>query len=346
METLGHPPIFDQMSVLADDARSRILLVLERQELTVTEICAVMQLPQSTVSRQLKTLADGGWVASRRDGTRRLYHGTLGDLDSSSRNLWLLAREQVAGTASADQDARRLASVLAERRKRSQQFFAGAAGEWDQVREELFGHSSYLLALLDLIDPRSVVADLGCGTGAVCEALAPVTQKVFAIDDSEAMLEAARERLGVFRNVTVRLGDLQSLPLPDGAVDAATLILVLHHLPDPAAVIREVARILRPGGKLLIVDMLPHERAEYRQQMGHVWMGFSERAIRRYLSGAGLESIRFRSLPPEPAAKGPAVFAASASAAPVNRGNRSKSARNSTHPQKNDRIHSGRSSSQ
>jgi ArsR family transcriptional regulator len=125
--------------------------------------------------------------------------------------------------------------------------------------------------------------------------------------------------LGRFGNVEVRRGELEALPLKDEQVDAATLILVLHHLPDPAKAVAEVARILRPGGKLVVVDMLPHERVEYRQEMGHVWMGFSERRIRRYLSGAGLASIRVRALPPEPSAKGPALFAASATAPAVTR---------------------------
>ena len=142
MEALGQPTIFEQMSVLADTLRARVLLALEGQELTVGELCAVLQLPQSTTSRHLRTLADGGWVASRPDGTRRLYHVTLDDLDAGARGLWLLAREEVAESATARQDGRRLASVLAERRSRSQEYFAGAAEQWDRVRDELFGRRS------------------------------------------------------------------------------------------------------------------------------------------------------------------------------------------------------------
>ncbi len=312
MRTETSGKIFDHMSLLAEGTRSRILLILEEQELTVSELCSVMQLPQSTVSRHLKSLADLGWVDSRKDGTKHLYRIMADALDPSARSLWQLARKQVEGTASADQDARRLTSVLAERRRRSQEFFESTAGQWDRMRDELFGEGSYLLSLLNLLDPEMVVADLGCGTGPTAELLAPIIGRVIAVDDSEAMLAAARKRLEPFGNVEIHQGRLEALPLNDGEADAATLILVLHHLPDPAKVIAEVARILRPRGKLLVVDMLPHDRDEYRYDMGHVWMGFGENEIERYLRSAELQPLSFRSLQPEPAARGPVLFAATA----------------------------------
>jgi ArsR family transcriptional regulator len=312
MEALHHPRIFGQMSVLADDVRSRLLLLLEGRELTVGELCSVLRLPQSTVSRQLKTLSEAGWAASRPDGTRRLYRAVVEGLDPVSRRLWRLTREQVVGTAAAEQDARRVDGVLAERRARSREFFEGAAGQWDRVRDDRFGRRSLLLGLLGLLDPEMRLADLGCGTGAVSELLAPVVRRLYAVDGSEAMLGAARKRLAPLGNVEVRGGELEALPLKDGSVDAATLILVLHHVPDPAAVVGEGARILRPGGRLLIVDMLPHDNTEYQQQMSHAWMGFGESQLRRFLSGADLEKTRYHSLPADPSARGPALFAATA----------------------------------
>ena len=305
--------IFDDLTALADATRSRMLLVLERQELTVSELCAVLQLPQSTVSRHLKTLADAGWVSSRRDGTSRYYTLALDERDQATRRLWMLLREQVGGTSSADQDARRLSGVLARRQTASQEFFASAAARWDRLRAELFGSASYLQALPGLLDDRWVVGDLGCGTGQVAAALAPFVAGVVAIDRSGDMLQAARRRLRDFANVEVRRGDLEALPLEDASLDAATLLLVLHHVPDPAAVIREAARVLRPGGRLLICDMLPHDREEYRQQMGHVWLGFGEEQVRKLLGGAGFERIRIAAPGPDPGAKGPALFVASAS---------------------------------
>jgi ubiquinone/menaquinone biosynthesis C-methylase UbiE/DNA-binding transcriptional ArsR family regulator len=304
--------IFDDLSALADATRSRMLLVLERHELTVSELCAVLQLPQSTVSRHLKTLSDTDWVSSRRDGTSRYYTLALDDRGPATRRLWSLLREQVSLTPGADQDARRLRSVLGRRQSKSQEFFASAAGQWDRLREELFGRGSYLHALPGLLDPEWVVGDLGCGTGQVAAALAPFVKEVIAVDRSADMLQAARRRLRDAANVDVRRGELEALPIQDGALDAATLLLVLHHLPDPAEALGEAARVLRPGGRLLISDMLPHDREIYRQQMGHVWLGFSEETLGRLLAQAGFDRVRVAHLSVDPEAKGPALFVASA----------------------------------
>ena len=305
--------ILDHMSALADPIRCRILILLEKHELTVGELCAVLQMPQSSVSRHLKTLADDTWVTSRRDGTSRFYSMPLDALDPGASQLWPLIREQVAGTTAASHDDRRLRSVLARRRTKSQEFFATAAGGWDRLRGELFGDNFYLWAVLGLIDPTLIVGDIGCGTGQLTETIAPHVRRVVAVDASPDMLDAARTRLHDAPNVDLRQGDLESLPLQDGELDAAMLSLVLHYAPEPARALEEVARVLRPGGRLLIVDMLPHEREEYQQQMGHVWLGFSDRQLSRVLAGAGFGDVRVRALPVDPDAKGPALFAAVAS---------------------------------
>jgi ubiquinone/menaquinone biosynthesis C-methylase UbiE/DNA-binding transcriptional ArsR family regulator len=304
--------IFDDLTALADATRSRMLLVLERHELTVSELCAVLQLPQSTVSRHLKTLADADWVTSRRDGTSRYYTLALDDRAPATRRLWAILREQVGLTPGADQDARRLRVVLGRRQTKSQEFFASAAGQWDRLRQDLFGRASYLHALPGLLDPDWVIGDLGCGTGQVAAALAPFVKRVVAVDRSSDMLQAARRRVRDLPNVEVRRGDLEALPIQDGELDAATLLLVLHHLPEPAEALVEAARVLRPGGRLLISDMLPHDREAYRHQMGHVWLGFGEEALQRLLSNAGFDRARVAPLPADPDAKGPALFVASA----------------------------------
>jgi ArsR family transcriptional regulator len=304
--------ILDDLTALADATRSRMLLLLERHELTVSELCGILQLPQSTVSRHLKTLADAEWVSSRRDGTSRYYTLSLDEREPAARRLWLLLREQVSLTPGADQDARRLKGVLARRQSKSQEFFASAAGEWDRLRQELFGRTSHLQALPGLFDEGWAVADLGCGTGQVAAALAPFVGRVVAVDRSSDMLDAARRRLKDCTNVDVRRGDLEALPLQDRELDVATFVLVLHHLPDPAAALAEAARALKPDGRLLICDMLPHDHEEYRQQMGHVWLGFSEDQLRRLLAAAGFSKVRIASLPLDPDARGPALFVASA----------------------------------
>jgi SAM-dependent methyltransferase len=302
--------ILEHMSALADPTRCRLLLLLERQELTVSELCAVLRLPQSSVSRHLKTLADDDWVTSRRDGTSRFYSMPLDDLDSGASRLWPLIREQVATTATAGQDEQRLHDVLARRRAKSEEFFATAAAGWDRLRGELFGDTFFLWAILGLIDPSLTVGDLGCGTGQLAETVAPYVHRVIAVDASDDMLTAARARLGKLSNVDLRQGDLEALPIPAGELDAAVMSLVLHYSPDPARALAEVARVLQPGGRVLIVDMLPHEHGEYQQQMGHVWLGFSDRQTTRFLTTAGFGNVRVRALPTDPRANGPALFAA------------------------------------
>ena len=310
-------PIFDRLSALADATRGRMLLLLESQELTVSELCEVTQLPQSTVSRHLKVLSDVGLAASRRDGTSRYYTASLTDGEASTRTLWLAVREPVAGAPAAEQDAHRLKGVLASRRSKSQEFFSTSAGEWDRVREDLFGRHFCVHAMFGLLDPDLVIGDLGCGTGQVAEGLAPYVRRVIAVDGSGEMLQAASRRLRDFDNVTLRRGDLEALPIGEGELDGATLVLVLHHLAEPGAALRETARVVKPGGVIVVVDMLPHEREEYRQQMGHIWLGFPEARITAELIEAGFERIRVTNLPSEPGVKGPALFAAIGRRVPV-----------------------------
>ena len=308
----GAPAVFGQMAVLGDPMRSRLLLVLERNELTVGELCRVVQAPQSTVSRQLKTLADASWVVSRADGTARRYAMASDGTDASRRSLWLLVRKEIAGTLAADQDERRLAGVLAGRRSRSEAFFRTGAAQWDRLRDELFGHGFFLPALLGLLDGGAAVADLGCGTGQVAAALAPFVGTVIGVDASGPMLKAARRRLRGAANVELRDGALERLPIDDGVLDAATMILVLHHVPEPARAVAEAARALKPGGRLVLVDMFPHDRDEYRARMGHLRLGFPAPEIERILGDAGFRSARIVPLPADPKAKGPALFAARA----------------------------------
>jgi ubiquinone/menaquinone biosynthesis C-methylase UbiE len=134
--------------------------------------------------------------------------------------------------------------------------------------------------------------------------------KVIAVDDSAAMLAAARRRVASMSNVEVKSGNLESLPIEDGSLDAALLFLVLHYVPEPAAAIAEARRTLKPGGRLLIVDMMPHDREDLLHEMGHVWRGFSEEHIASLLEAAGISGGRYHPLPPDEAAKGPTLFAA------------------------------------
>ena len=303
--------IFDRLTALADATRSRILLLLDRHELTVGELCAALQLPQSTASRHLKILTDEGWLASRAEGTSRRYSMQTSKLDPSARRLWQVVRSQVAESPAAAQDAHRLAGVLAQRRTTQVAFFDSAPAVWDRMRAELIGQRTDLLALLELADERWVVGDLGCGTGHVSEAIAPCVGRVIAVDESGPMLTAAGKRLAAFDNVELRSGRIEEIPIDNGALDAVILFLVAHYVADPEPVTRELARVVKPDGRLVIVDLMPHEREEYVLQMGHVWQGLGEEQMRGWFEDAGFARFRYRPLPADPAAKGPGLFVAS-----------------------------------
>ena len=221
------------MEQLAEPTRLRALRALEKQELSVLELCEVLALPQSTVSRHLKVLAEGGWLVSRREGTQSLY-GWAEDLDAGARRLWLLARAETEAWALLRQDAERLQAVKA-RRDGAQKFFAGAAGAWDRLRSEVYGEALGSEALLALLPSEWTVADLGCGTGAVAADLAARFARVVAVDQSGEMLKAARRRLGRVENVEIHEARLEALPLADASCDAALAVLVLSYVEDPGA---------------------------------------------------------------------------------------------------------------
>ena len=304
--------LFARLGTLADPIRCRLLLLLERHELAVSELITVLQLPQSTVSRHLRVLADDGWVVVRADGPSHLYRVANRQLEESARRLWQLVREQLTGTMGAAADAQRLAEVLVHRRTRRQEFFARTAEGWDGLRAELFGPRPDLGAALAFLGDEWTVGDLGCGTGQLAAALAPFVRRVIAVDESKAMLGAARRRVARLDNVELRRGNLEALPLEDGELDAAALFLVLHYAVEPIRVLGEARRALRPAGGLIVVDMVPHDREEYRQRMGHLWTGFSSEQMTGWLEEAGLKQARYRLLAPDPRAKGPALFAATA----------------------------------
>lgn len=298
-------PVFGQLAALADPTRSRMLRLLEQQPLSVTEVCSVLQLPQSTVSRHLKVLVDEGWATVRAEGASRVYR--LAPLQPATARIWETVSSELSGTIAIEEDAQRLTSVLEMRRDKSAAFFSNAAADWDQLRVELFGSNAELLPLLALLDRNLTVADLGCGTGQMTRALAPFVAKVIGVDASPAMLEHARERGD---DVDYREGRLEALPIETKEVDVALLFLVLHYVVDPERALAEARRILKRNGQLLIVDMMPHDREDMMETMGHVWSGFTNEQIVKWSLHAGFDDVQFITLPVDVRAKGPRLFAA------------------------------------
>lgn len=298
------------MNDLGDVTRLRILALLEREELGVGEISRIVQLPQSTVSRHLKQLFENGWVVKRTVGTASLYRLVDDEVPPAAAELWMLARGQVEASSTFKDDRHRMDEVLAARQTDSKAFFGRIGGEWDELRRELFGRDFSADALLGLLPPDMVVADIGCGTGDATAHLAPYVGEIIAIDREPAMLDAARKRLKDFANITFREGDLDRLPLDNASVDAATVFLVLHHVEDPGRAIKEIARVLKKGGAVMIVDMVAHDREAYRHTMGHLHLGFDEKSLKRWAQAAGLSHLRVRRLRPDTESKGPGLFVA------------------------------------
>lgn len=296
----------DRLAVLAAPVRTRILRLLEVEELGVGELAKVVQLPQSTVSRHVKELREGGWIATRKEGTTNLL--SLAPLEDAAEALWRLARSETDGDD--PDDALRLASVLAAREGDGRRFFGRVVGQWSQLRKDMFGETFLTPTLLSLLPSDHVVADLGCGTGESMALLAPAVGRVIGIDREPAMLVAAKARLEGLDNIVLREGELPEPPLEEAEVDTALCMLALHHVEQPADLWRAAARFLRPGGRLILLDMVAHDRTAYRRSMGHLHLGFGEADVRAWASAAGMQTRTWRVLPPAAEATGPALFLA------------------------------------
>jgi ubiquinone/menaquinone biosynthesis C-methylase UbiE len=223
--------------------------------------------------------------------------------DAATKKLWNAVREEAAAIPGAQRDAERVRGVLAARHTTSQKFFASGAGQWDRLRAELVGERAELLSLLGLLDSSWTVADLGCGTGQLVEALAPFVTRVIGVDESPVMLRAAKTRLASHKNVELRQGALESLPLEAKEADCAIIA-------EPSSLLGAVQRSLKPGGRLLILDMRAHDRSDLRERMGHAWQGFSQEQIGDWASEAGFSKSSFAPLPAHPSATGPGLFVA------------------------------------
>jgi ArsR family transcriptional regulator len=238
-----------------------------------------------------------------------------GELAEPARRLWELAAEETRAWPALEHDRLRLARTLAAREARhgdARAFYAGVAGEWERLRTELYGERFTGFATNALLSPDWVVADLACGSGAAALALAPWVKRVIAVDHSREMLSAAKRRGAGTKNIDWRRGELESLPIDDGAADAAVMLLALTHVEEPEKAVAEMARVIKPGGRAVVVDLLRHDREAFRRRMGQLRSGFEALELERLLAASGFGAVRCAPLPTEPEAKGPALLLASA----------------------------------
>ncbi len=298
--------IHQRLSVLSVPLRTRILRLVAAEELGVGEIARVVQTPQPTVSRHLKALLDDGWVVRRKVGTSSLYELAPG-LGEAEAALWALVSGSLEGRW--PDDHIRLTATLAERQD-GQHFFGRVAEQWVELRREMFGEGHLIPAIAALLPDGIRVADLGCGPGDLTAHLAEAGARVVAVDREPKMLETAARRVEGLAHVELRRGELEDPPLAAGEVDLALFCLVLHHIADPAKALAAAARALAPGGAIVVLDMVGHDRAEYRRTMGHVHLGFEDAAVKEMAAQAGLHITRSRVLTPQAGATGPALFLA------------------------------------
>ena len=283
---------------MADGTRQRVLIALSRHELSVSELVEVLRQPQSTVSRHLKTLREAGLIRDRRDGSTVLYavvEPTVGNGEDALTAMMLSWVAEQQTTSALD---RRLEAVIQRRSQMSDRFFHDLGRHWDTLREESFGAGFHLEAPLALLPPEWVVADLGTGTGYMLPALANHFSRVIGVDPVEAMLEGARHRVALagLTNVELHNGDLSELPISDEAVDLAVAVLVLHHVPVLQRALVEIHRIVRPGGRVLIVEQFAHEHDNFRDRMQDHWFGFEPAALTGQMESAGFDDVRLSRL--------------------------------------------------
>ncbi|MEZ6135483.1 MAG: metalloregulator ArsR/SmtB family transcription factor [Pirellulaceae bacterium] len=297
----------DWLQTLADQTRIRLLMLLEQEELTVSELCLVVQLPQSTVSRHLKLLAADEWVANRRDGTNHLYRVELESWCQPRRELWQWVRRQ-ADSPSTLLDSQRLARVISERAQWKHFFVDG--GPMGQAAGGFIRPAAGCVHLGRDIAKPSHGGRIGLRIGTTLPANSPFCSKSHWNRQFQRHVVGGQASLVGFKNVQLKQSSLTELPLADASLDAAWLVLVLPYLSEPQDAIREAARVLKAAAPLVIVDLLPHDRSAYRHEMGHLRLGTHRSEIEQWLAEASLKLDRYHLLPPDPAAKGPALFAA------------------------------------
>ncbi|MGE0774059.1 MAG: ArsR/SmtB family transcription factor [Sphingomonadaceae bacterium] len=277
---------------LADPTRLRIIGLLRAMELSVGELAQVLGQSQPRVSRHVKILADAGLALRRKEGSW-VFLG----LGPSARTAPVLAAldvwaEEEPGDHWTVADIARLAAVRADRAAAAEAYFEAHAAEWDAIRSLHVPESAVEAAIATMLDdqPIGALVDLGTGTGRMLELLGEQAASAVGIDRSPEMLRLARAKLAAvgMERIELRQGDIYALPLPSQAADTVILHQVLHYAQQPAAAINEAARLLVPGGRLLIVDFARHDREELRTQDAHVRLGFDDAQIGGWFEAAGL----------------------------------------------------------
>ena len=285
-----NPSILKWFRLLADPARVRILLLLEKEELSVAELQEILSMGQSRISMSLSQLRQAGLVEDRRNGKHSLYR-IHEDLRGNTELIGLL-RQASSEISEAAQDAASLDLALRKRRDRMRAYFDELAGKFGRHYVPGRSWKGIAEALLKLMPPM-VVADLGAGEATLSQLLAQRAEKVIAVDNSEQMVAFGRElaaRHGL-ENLEYRVGDLEDLPVPAASVDLAIFSQSLHHASHPPKAVEEAWRILKPGGRIVVLDLLRHTFEDARELYADLWLGFPEVELEAMLNKAGFSQV-------------------------------------------------------
>jgi len=279
----------DMLRVLVDPTRLRLLALLAKAELSVGELARALAMGQSRISNHLKILREAELISERHEGS--FTYCRLAVPGGPAGEVWRALEPELDVLTEREADERRLAALLSERSSRA--FFDRIAGDWDLIGSD-FAQGTGRLEVLGCLVPGSlVVADVGCGTGYLARALAQRVARVICVDTSVAMIEQARQNLaGVPADVEFRTGAIEALPLKDAEVDAACAHMVLHHLSEPRAGLSEMARVVRPGGTVVCVELLPHKESWMHSAMADARLGLDPAELERDFAAAGLRDVR------------------------------------------------------
>lgn len=279
---------------LADPLRLRILAAVAEEELTVGEVQKVVASVQSAVSRNLAILREAGFVQDRKEGTN-VYFSVRQDMPAPARECFRFVQARWVELPESKGDRERLEACRRRRTRRSRNYFESVAGDWERIRKSFFADRVTSLAIEKLLPRNLVLADVGCGTGSLTFELARFAHKVIGIDLSKEMLRRARENAKekAIRNVAFRHADALKLPLDSRSVDALFCVMVLHFLPDPERAMAEFCRVIRPGGSVILVDLVQHSQEWMREQMAHRWLGFDRRSIEAWFRAAGVQRVDY-----------------------------------------------------
>lgn len=284
----------DLFKALADEIRLRILRAVSQAELSVAELVEILDLPQSTVSRHLKPLRETGLLDTRREGTSVFYRQGAA-LQATA--LADMLEQELKTLGHREADAQLIESMLNRRRQRSKEFFDQIAGRY-QTLTEPGGGWVHLATGLAAGFSGKVVADIGAGEGELALKLGRFAKQVIVVDQSPGMLKLVQEKAAEqsITGIQTTAGDLEHLPIADETCDAVFLSQALHHAARPAQAIEETARILKPGGQLVLLDLLKHDQEWMRAEWADVWLGFDPGQIKKWMEEAGMKLVESATL--------------------------------------------------